>query len=196
MRCDQRGFTLIEVLLAVLIGSLLLTAIYGVFGSVSSAKQQLEQEGEAYHQVRIFFDRIGGELSSLRLAPAGKQPTLTSAKTFEGESAVEFNTELGSPFLQQKGGLSRVRYELRREEQGATLYRSEQVLLADLAPSEALPFVEGLKGFQIRYFRQGTWQEKWTGNRLPELLEITLELEVAGRIIPFRSSFVLPEGRG
>lgn len=196
MRRDQRGFTLIEVLLAVLIGSLLLTAIYGVFGSISSAKQQLELEGEGYHQVRIFFDRIGGELSSLRLTPVGKQPVLTSAKTLEGEPALEFNTELVSPLLQQKGGISRVRYELRREEQGATLYRSEQVLLADLAPSVALPFVEGLKSFQLRYFRQGTWQEQWTGSRLPEMLEITFELEVAGRTIPFRSSFILPESGG
>jgi len=192
----ERGFTLVEVLLALLIGSLLLTSIYGVFGSVSNAKNQLEQEGEAYHQVRIFFDRIGGELSSLRLSPIGKQATLSSARTFEGEPAIEFNTELVSPLLQQKGGVSRVRYELRRENENATLYRSEQVLLADLAASEALPFVEGLKSFQIRYYRQGSWQEQWSGSRLPKMVEIALEVEINGRTIPFRSSFVLPEMRG
>ncbi len=192
MRKDCRGFTLIEVLLAILIGSLLLTTIYGTFSSVSNAKNQLEQEGEAYHQVRIFFDRIGGELRSLRLTPVNKQPVLMSDKTFEGEAALEFNTELVSPLLQQKGGISRVRYELRQEEELATIYRSEQVLLADLAPSEALPFVEGLKSFQIRYYQKGSWQDKWLSHSLPEMLEITLELEVSGRNIPFRSSFVLP----
>ncbi len=192
----ERGFTLVEVLLALLIGSLLLTSIYGVFGSVSNAKNRLEQEGEAYHQVRIFFDRIGGELSSLRLSPIGKQATLNSARTFEGEPAIEFNTELVSPLLQQQGGVSRVRYELRRENENATLYRSEQVLLADLAASEALPFVERLKSFQIRYYRQGSWQEQWSGSRLPKMVEIALEVEIDGRTIPFRSSFVLPEMRG
>jgi len=192
----ERGMTLIEVLLALLIGSLLLTSIYGVFGSVSTTKNQLEQEGEAYHQVRIFFDRIGGELSSLRLIPIGNRATLSSERTFEGEPAIEFNTELVSPLLQQKGGVSRVRYELRRENEMATLYRSEQVLLADLAASEALPFVEGLKSFNIRYYRQGSWQEQWSGSRLPEMIEIALEVEIDGRTIPFRSSFLLPEMRG
>ncbi|NOY14028.1 MAG: prepilin-type N-terminal cleavage/methylation domain-containing protein, partial [Deltaproteobacteria bacterium] len=64
MKNAVRGFTLIEVLLAILIGSLLLTTIYGIFSSVSNVRNQLEREGEAFHQVRIFFDRIGGELSS------------------------------------------------------------------------------------------------------------------------------------
>lgn len=193
---DCRGFTLIEVLLAILIGSLLLTTIYGIFSSVSNARNRLEKEGAAYHQVRIFFDRIGGELSSLRLTPVGNQPPLKSARTIAGEPAFEFNTELVAPLLQQLGGISRVRYELRREDAGATLYRSEQILLADLAASAALPFVENLKSFQVRYYRQGQWQEQWSAGSPPQLLEITLELEIDGRITPFRSSFVLPKARG
>lgn len=195
MKPDCRGFTLVEVLLAILIGSLLLTTIYGIFSSVSGAKNRLEQEGDAYHQVRIFFDRIGGELGSLRLAPLGNQAILSSDRTLEGEPGLEFNTELVSPLLQQRGGISRVRYELRRENESATLYRSEQVLLADLAASEALPFIEGLKSFQVRYYRQGQWQEQWSGGSPPQMLEISLDLQVDGRVIPFRSSFVLPEGR-
>lgn len=196
MKRDCRGFTLIEVLLAILIGSLLLTSIYGIFGSVSEAKNRLEQEGEIYHQVRIFFDRIGGELSSLRLTPASNRLILNSGQTLEGEPALEFTTELVSPLLQQKGGVSRVRYELRRDEDTASLYRSEQVLLADQELSEALPFIEGLKSFEIRYYSQGQWQEQWGNLSPPEMLEITLELESAGLIHPFRSSFVLPRGRG
>lgn len=196
MKADSRGFTLIEVLLAILIGSLLLTTIYGIFSSVSNARNRLEKEGDAYHQVRIFFDRIGGELGSLRLTPIGNRTTLNSDRTLEGEVAIEFNTELVSPLLQQKGGVSRVRYELRQLAESATLYRSEQVLLADLAASEALPFVEGLKSFQIRYFRAGQWHDQWSDASLPEMLEIALELDVDGLTTPFRSSFVLPKVGG
>ncbi|NOQ42285.1 MAG: hypothetical protein GQ563_07270, partial [Desulfuromusa sp.] len=74
--------------------------------------------------------------------------------------------------------------------------RSEQVLLADLAASEPLLFIAGLKTFQLRYFRQGVWQDTWSGRTPPRMVEITLELEVNDRLIPFRSSFILPEVRG
>ncbi|MCD6581389.1 MAG: prepilin-type N-terminal cleavage/methylation domain-containing protein [Desulfuromusa sp.] len=196
MRGGSRGFTLIEILLAILIGSLVLTSVYGIFSSVSSARDRLEAEGDLYHQARIFFDRIGGELSSLRLSPLGEQAVFSTGKTLDGNIFLEFNTELVSPLLQQHGGISRVRYEMRQEEESAVLLRSEQVLLADLAASEPLLFIADLKTFQLRYFRQGVWQDTWSGRTPPRLVEITLELEIDGRLIPFRSSFVLPEVRG
>jgi len=196
MRGGSRGFTLIEVLLAILIGSLVLTSVYGIFSSVSRARDRLEAEGDLYHQARIFFDRIGGELSSLRLSPLGEQAVFSTGKTFDGNLFFEFNTELVSPLLQQHGGISRVRYEMRQEEDSAVLLRSEQVLLADLAASEPLLFIADLKTFQLRYFRQGAWQDTWSGKTPPRMVEITLELEIDGRLIPFRSSFILPEVRG
>lgn len=196
MRKSSRGFTLIEVLLAIFIGSLVLTSIYGIFSSVSGARNRLEAEGEAYHLARIFFDRVGGELSSLRLSPLGKEAVFSSGKTIDGETFFEFNTELISPLLQQYGGISRVRYEVRQEEELAVLLRSEQVLLTDLAASEPLIFITDLKTFQVRYFSQGRWQDSWSGKTPPQLVEITVELEIDKRLIPFRTSFVLSERRG
>lgn len=195
MSGKQCGFTLIEVLLAIMIGSLVLTSVYGIFTSVSNARNRLEAEGESYHHVRIFFDRVGGELRSLRAAAVRQQPVLKSGKTLEGEPYLEFSTELASPVLKQRGGLSRVRYELRRADEAAAIYRSEQALLADLAASEALPFVEGVKHFEVRYKNTNAdqWQDNWSGGRPPKTVEINLEVEIEGRVAPFRSSFVLPD---
>ncbi len=195
-RLSPRGFTLIEVLLAILIGSLVLTSVYGIFSSVSTTRKRLGVEGALYHQTRIFFDRIGGELSSLRFSPVGNEAVFSSGKTRSGEIFLEFNTELVSPLLQRHGGISRVRYEVQQMEEAVVLSRSEKVLLADLAASEPLHFIEDLKTFQVRYFYRGRWQEGWSGKNPPELVEITLELENDNRLIPFRSSFVLSGGRG
>jgi len=196
MKGNSRGFTLIEILLAILIGSLVLTSVYGIFSSVSGARNRFEVEGNLHHQARIFFDRIGGELSSLRVSPLGKQAIFSSGNTHDGNLFLEFNTGLVSPLLQQHGGISRVRYEIQQGEESAILLRSEQVLLADLAASKPLPFIANLKTFQVRYFRQGDWQDTWSGKIPPQMIEITLELEIDDRLIPFRSSFVLPEVRG
>ena len=196
MKRSSWGFTLIEVLLAILIGTLVLTSVYGIFSSVSRARNRLEAEGELYHQARIFFDRIGGELGSLRASPLGGEAVFSSGKTLDGEIFFEFNTELVSPLLQQYGGISRVRYAVQQEEESLVLLRSEKVLLTDLAESDPLLFIADLKTFQVRYFRQSGWQESWSGNTPPQMVEITLELETDDGLIPFRSSFVLPEVSG
>ena len=196
MKRDSRGFTLIEILLAVLISSLVLGSVYGVFSSVSGARNRLEAEGDLYHQARIFFDRIGGELASLRQSPLGKQAVFSSGTTPAGDVFLEFNTELISPLLQQHGGISRVRYEINQQEDAVVLLRSEQVLLADLAASEPLLFITDLKTFQVRYFNHGNWQDSWGSKSAPQLIEITLEFATDNGLIPFRSSFVLSTVRG
>ncbi|MCK5912583.1 MAG: prepilin-type N-terminal cleavage/methylation domain-containing protein [Desulfuromusa sp.] len=196
MKGDSRGFTLIEILLAVLISSLVLASVYGIFSSVSRARDRLEAEGDLYHQARIFFDRIGGELASLRLSPLGKEAVFRSGTTLGGDFFLEFNTELVSPLLQQHGGISRVRYEISQQEETAVLLRSEQVLLADLAASEPLLFLADLKTFQVRYFSHGDWQDSWGSKSAPQLIEITLEFATDNGLIPFRSSFVLSRVRG
>ena len=188
----SRGFTLIEILLALLIASVVLTSVYGVFSAVSRARNRLEAEGNSYHQARIFFDRLGGELGSLRIVPVGTQAVFISGRDGEDNSFVEFNTELVSPLLQQHGGLSRVRYEIRQGEKTGELLRSEQVLLTDLAASEPLIFMSGVKALQLRFLQNGNWQESWSGKAPPQLVEVTLELTIDGRSTPFRSSFVLP----
>ncbi|HMB16311.1 MAG TPA: type II secretion system protein GspJ [Pelovirga sp.] len=191
------GFTLIEVIIAVMIGGLLLSSIYGVFGAVSAARDRLEGEGLLYHQARIFFDRVGGELSSMRLTALGNRPVLEGGTTVQGTAYLEFNTELVSPLQRQRGGLSRVRYELQEEDGAYSLYRSEEMLLANLAASEPLEFIAGLKTLDIRYYAAGQWHDSWASSQPPQLIEFQFEVDAAhGGSIPFRSSFVLSGGRG
>ncbi len=194
----SRGFTLIEILLAILIGSLVLTSVYGIFSSVSRVRDRLGTEGEMYHQARIFFDRVGAELSSMKLSPLGNKPVFSSGKDSDGNVYFEFNTELVSPLLLQHGGLSRVRYEVQVDASNelVALLRSEQVLLANLAASKPLTFIDRLNGFKLRYYSKGNWHDSWSNSSPPDMVEVVLELVVDERVIPFRSSFVLPKARG
>jgi len=192
MRTDSQGFTLIEILLAISIGSLVLVSIYGIFSGVSRTSKRLEEDGKQYHQARIFFDRMGSELSSLRSVAVEGESVFRSGKGATGDYYLEFNTECVSPLLQQHGGASRVRYAVQRNDNAAVLMRSEAALNVDFA--EAARFIGGVKSFKLRYFSQGRWYQEWLGKRKPpRLIEMTLELVSGDRVIPFRSSFVLPE---
>ncbi|MCK4503175.1 MAG: prepilin-type N-terminal cleavage/methylation domain-containing protein [Desulfuromonadales bacterium] len=197
MKSGARGFTLIEILLAILIGSLVLTSVYGIFTSVSRVRNRLGDEGERFHQVRILFDRIGAELGSLRLSPVGNRPVFSSGKDSDGNVFFEFNTELVSPLLLKHGGLSRVRYEIQQDEasEAVVLYRSEQVLLADLAASTPIPFIAGLETFTLRYFGNGIWHDSWSVKTPPDMVEISLEMAIDDKLMPFRSSFILLKRR-
>jgi len=59
----SRGFTLIEVLLAALIGAMVLTVLYASFFQIINAKDSAESELELYHEVRIIFSKMTEDLA-------------------------------------------------------------------------------------------------------------------------------------
>ncbi len=191
MKSSERGLTLLEVLLALLIGGLVLSSVYGVFASVSGVHERLEKESIEFHKMRIFFDRLGGELSSLNLRRIGQEAVLSAGNNADEESFLEFNTALSSPFMDRYGGVSRVRYEARPGADGIAIYRSEKPLLADLAAEEPLLYVDRIRAYDIRYYGQGNWRDDWSAQSLPQLIEVFIELDIDGRAVPFRSSFMV-----
>ena len=121
----QKGFTLVEILVAIAIGSILLTTIYGVFGSVSGARDNLEAIGEEYHQARVLFDRLASELRSGYFNPGSSQTRLVGGDNSQGYPFLEFSTTLSTPlFGGRSGGVSLVRYEQQEVEREIRLYRN------------------------------------------------------------------------
>jgi len=63
-RTTDKGFTLIEVLLAVFIGSIVLTVLYASFFQINKAKDRIEEELELYHEARIIMSKITKDLAT------------------------------------------------------------------------------------------------------------------------------------
>ncbi len=84
-RTTDRGFTLIEVLLAVFIGSIVLTVLYASFFQINRAKDRIEEELELYHEARIVMSKITKDLATA--FPRGlvnSQSTNITAPFFSG----------------------------------------------------------------------------------------------------------------
>ncbi len=64
----NRGFTLLEVMVAIGIVSMLGVLIYGAFMGMSRSRKNMEQVGNRYQQGRQAVDRMGRELSSAFLS--------------------------------------------------------------------------------------------------------------------------------
>ncbi|PLX87842.1 MAG: hypothetical protein C0619_14410 [Desulfuromonas sp.] len=194
----QKGFTLVEILVAIAIGSILLTTIYGVFGAVSGARDNLEAIGEEYHQARVLFDRLASEIRSGYFNPGSSQTRLVGGENSQGYPFLEFSTTLATPlFGGRSGGISLVRYEQEEVEREVRLSRSEWFLLSSQQELEPQHLISGLKTFQVRYYGDGSWSEQWDSRqqgKLPEMIELTLEVELDQRVHSFQSTIALVGG--
>ena len=89
----DRGFTLIEVLIAVFVGSIVLTILYASFFQVMKAKERVEQELELYHESRVVMSKMTKDL-----ATAFERGNVTSEsqdsiyRSFAGSKEGDFST--------------------------------------------------------------------------------------------------------
>ncbi|MCK5391105.1 MAG: prepilin-type N-terminal cleavage/methylation domain-containing protein [Deltaproteobacteria bacterium] len=60
----NKGFTLIEVLLAVFIASIVLAVLYASFFQIIKAKEKVEEELELYHEARVIFSKMTRDLAT------------------------------------------------------------------------------------------------------------------------------------
>jgi len=62
----ERGFTLVELMLSILLLSILFTAVWGLFGQGFILWKQGEHQIDMYESLRISLDRLGRELRYAR----------------------------------------------------------------------------------------------------------------------------------
>ncbi len=198
-RCN-RGFTLIELMLAIFITALMISVLYGIFGSMSRTKQRLDADARVLHGARIFFDRLSKELRSLHFSSRMKQSRFVGGEK-SGQLFLEFSSTLTTPHSGGAGAITLIRYETQKgsgeQKQLQKMTRQEQPLLESSAKEgKAYVMLQELNNFQMRFYRssQDRWENDWdsrSGGAIPDLVEISLWFEIDGREIPFRSSFDL-----
>ncbi len=191
---SDRGFTLIEMLIAVAVSALLLTTTYGIVTSVSRTRDRLTAEGEGFHLARVIGERLARELR-------GAYYSTTTASRFAGGI-----DEDGAPFLQLAttastpasggSGIVVVRYRLGEDSDG------EKTLLRDEYPLHSQPpgerpeqrLAAGIENLQLRFRRDGDWQQEWRSEEqagLPDLVELTLTIKANDRLLPFLTAVEL-----
>ena len=62
--CGERGFTLIEVLIALFLTAMLLTSVYYTFFSILGSREVISEELERQREIRRFVDLTGMEIES------------------------------------------------------------------------------------------------------------------------------------
>jgi general secretion pathway protein J len=191
---SQQGFTLVEVLVAISILSLLITGVYGVFSTISTTQKQLENASEGYHQARIIFSRIGRELRSSYLDINNEQSAFVADGESDANNYLAFTSTSAALNSSTLGGLVRVRYasERQAEDELGRLIRSAAPLNSPDSLPDGQRLSSQIKQISWRFFDGSDWQTSWdstTSTSLPQSVEISITTQYADQEIELMTAF-------
>ena len=168
---SSRGFTLVEVLVAISILAILMTSVYGIFTSVSVARERLDADSADYHRARVIFDRMGRELRGTYFQARDRNLVFTGGVSDESSASLELTTTAVSPLSQTGSGLARIRYLLvadpedadRRPGPDAQRVSRRMTRYLTRGLTGMMRLAPGVETMTLRFFANGQWQEKWDG---------------------------------
>lgn len=207
----EKGFTLIEVLLAIFIGSIVLTVLYSSFFQIIKAKDVAEGELDLYHEARVIFSKMSEDFQSAY--PRGEVfknsviPTWTFFRgTKDGDNSRVTLTSLSRrPSINSiDSDQAEISYYLEPVPQSDLFYliREENPRIGTDSGGIKYPISESLVRFNLRYMTENDSEESFvdefnsdqTGS-LPKVVEVTLTLRSPrGDDVEFNTLILIPLG--
>jgi general secretion pathway protein J len=204
MRRD--GFTMLEIMIALVITSLVLSMVYSSFSAVMGTRERVGTMSELNMTARLILTRMSREIESAFIAPGTEEIDSDSRYTiFEGTQNFIENRPADrvsfTAFAHTKRGIDAdesdqtlISYDVEalveegsEEEQLALIRRESRRLTPpgkkELHKPRAIPLAENIQGLRLRYLDPGgAWAEEWDSTKsdtldlLPAAVEITLTL--------------------
>lgn len=195
IRPVRRAFTLLEVMLAVTILGLVMTAVYATWSAAISAWKRSSTLSAAFQRERVVMDTLTELASSMVYFPSSKELyRVDGTHDAVTGDAVSFITSSDILLPQSESwlaGMRRVTIALQRDEEGDPIL----AILNTVALSSANTASEyqshvlsaDVSGFQVRYRNpvDDTWQDKWDESRfIPSAIQFTVAFGGSDRLTP------------
>lgn len=207
---SSKGFTLLEVLLAIVIGAMVLTVLYASFFQIIKAKDSAESALELYHETTIVFSKMTEDLQAAYprgtvysdSTSAGSLPYFIGNKE-GGQSTLSFTSLSREPNTNSRDSdQAEISYYLEPIPKGDLFFlmRRENPSIGNDSGGTQYPISESVVEFNVAYVfggeeeLLGEWDSTQTGS-LPRAVEIKLTMRSpVGEDVTFSSLILLPVG--
>jgi general secretion pathway protein J len=191
---SNRGFTLIEIMIAVVLLGILSAALYGSYFTVLSARERATEGMEARRELGSTLDLIRREFASAKFIRDDKSLRfIVEDRDNFGKpaSSLEMTTLVPSSGQGRKeSGISAVRYRLEEKEKRFILTRREQDIFFESVDAKGYPQMERISSFLVECYDGSKWVRSWDtaaalNNALPTMLRVTVQVDEDGRQVEF-----------
>lgn len=195
---SERGFTLLEFLIAAGIFAMISMAAFSLLSQIQGSDTISQEKGEELHQLQRAFTIMERDFMQIVQRQVRLNEEAPTNQWLRGEAGMLDSEGAGVAFIHggwrnpaarlPRSELQGVGYRLRegRLERLTTLYPD----VADGATPRELTLLDGVDEFNLRFFANGQWQEQWTGEGLPKAVEAKVKTKAFGELTRL---FLLPE---
>jgi type II secretion system protein J len=184
----EKGFTLIEIVIVLLIVALMSLFLYETFISTSRVTEKINQERERYREIRLTIDQMTRELlSAYQSASQATLLAFTGAHGNDLDGAVidslSFYTmsHLHLILNQPDSDLTRVRYFLEKPQDSKwyQLQHEEYPHFLSNGPPETEVLIDQVKEMSFQYYDGARWRPEWNMGKtavstLPSAVRVSL----------------------
>lgn len=200
---NEKGFTLLELLLALSIMSALFVGLYATFFSITKSRTRIEETIENTRQIRRFMDVMATEVRSSFYRSESKRTLFEGVfaeRRGRAKSKVSFtwfSYPLASSARRPASELMAVSYYLEFVDAPGTpdregiLYKTRWNPYEDEESGYRAEVMENVESFLLSYFTGKEWVKSWDAskeNKLPKAIKIELALRQGeGRVKHYSS---------
>jgi len=182
----RRGFTLVEVLLAILIVSIVLSTIYASYSGTFKIMKSSEYAEKVYEMMRITADRMIQDMESLTPQKNSYELALSASEAASDSGQLEFISSAGLSYTDGRSTANaRIRYYLTkdREGEGYSLWRSDSASIntfKDGSAPKGFLLCNRLKSIRYTMFDQAgmqydTWSSGSRSDKVPASVLVRFE---------------------
>ena len=174
MKNSNKGFTLIEVLITLFCISIILTAIYSTFFTVSNAIRGVDESILKLQEARAFMDIMRREIEAVQYKPDRTDLFFRFADKGNGISSLEMTT--ASPAIK---GISQISYFAQKGEKGIILKKSIRSLASKA--SDDFELLSDVGKFELKVRQSDGDVTSWNTSvvkKMPVSVDITLVIKM------------------
>ncbi|MGF1778609.1 type II secretion system minor pseudopilin GspJ [Vibrio nomapromontoriensis] len=187
----SRGFTLIEVLVAMAIFASLSVAAYQVVNQVQRSNELSQERSARLQEIQrafVYLDSDFRQIALRQFRHEGEAPLsalmIWQQNLLDSDSKGVLFTRLGwmNPQSQfPRGEVAKIGYRLKEDKLERLWWRYPDTSVGELPV--ILPILTKVNTFELRFYNGDSWSKEWQQElTLPQAVEVTLELEDYGKI--------------